>query len=210
MIAVDGIGNGNPIDTTIATLAALNTTGGAINVTETDGLTIGGPVGTTTGVTNNAAGGQINIVTLANNITVAANVTANDGATTLAAEDSVIQNTGTTIDSNGGEIHILADTNDGGDGGITQNGSAVIDSDGGNITLMAGTATGGDDIALTLVDAADTGVTGHVTITTFDGAILDNDAADNNDVVADDLTLFALNGLGSPNPIDTMAYRLQA
>ena len=67
----------------------------------------------------------------------------------MSADGDIDQSTGTTINSNGGEITLQSDSNDGGVGGITQTGTAQILSGGGDINLYSGTVTGGRDILLT-------------------------------------------------------------
>ena len=192
MTSVNGIGNGNPIDTLVAYLAAHNASTGLIDISETDGLTIG-TVGGTTGIINDALNGNIHIYTNMGDLNVENSITANGGDIILTTVDSITQATATTIASNGGFINILADTDDDGVGGISQSGSASIESDGGDILLKAGTLNGGEDILLTMVNAG----TGAAWIYTYGGTIIDNDTGtDTVDVVAgNDSGLYAGGGV---------------
>ncbi len=179
------------------------TTSGDIQYTDTDDLIIGTVQGLP-GLTTN--GGNIT-VGAGENIDINQNVASNGGDIMISSEDDINQATATTINSSGGNIELQADNNDGGYGGIYQTGTASIVSGGGDITLRAGAATGGDNIGITLVDAG----TGNVNIITHDdGAIVDNDAVENNDIVATNLTLEAVNGIGDADEIDTQVSNLQA
>src|SRR4030042_966599 len=147
MTASSGIGNGNEIETDVTALSAGNSTSGDIRIDNTGDLNILAP-----GVINSAPDGEI-VINVASNLNVNSNVTSNNSDITLTASDSINKSTGTLIGSTGGDIALLADTDDNGFGGITQSGTASVVSGGGDILLQAGVATGGDDVRLTRLDA---------------------------------------------------------
>ncbi|MEW6486099.1 MAG: hypothetical protein AB1423_16050, partial [Pseudomonadota bacterium] len=197
----------NNINNDVNTIAG-QTTSGDIQYTDTDDLIIGTVQGLPGLATN---GGNITVISYVNvggNIDINQNIASAGGDITISTPDDINQATGTTVNSSGGNIEFQADSNDGSYGGIYQTGTASIVSGGGDITLMAGlTSSGGDNIEITLVDAG----TGNAYIITHDdGAIVDNDAVDDNDIVATNLTLEAVNGIGDADEIDTMVSYLKA
>ncbi|MBI5599384.1 MAG: hypothetical protein HY890_06565, partial [Deltaproteobacteria bacterium] len=137
-----------------------------------------------------------------------ATTTTDTGGISLTATHSITQATDAAIVSTGGgNITLQADSDNTGSGVITQTGTATITSGGGDITLTAGTSTGGGNIALTSLDAG----TGDVYVTTYGGAITDNDTTGAaNDINADTATLYAATGIGSANALETTIANLQA
>ncbi|MDP2940218.1 MAG: filamentous hemagglutinin N-terminal domain-containing protein [Candidatus Omnitrophota bacterium] len=123
----------------------------------------------------------------------------------LNAANSIIQESAALIEA-GRNVYLHADTDADGQGGIQMQGSAAIISNGGYIELTTGTApfVGGGDIWLGLLDAG----SGSVFIRSGSGAIRDNNGSRNN-VVAHDLNLWARNGIGSDNALETQVFNLQ-
>ncbi|MDP2156821.1 MAG: hypothetical protein Q8K68_03825, partial [Nitrospirota bacterium] len=235
MSAVNGIGSGNTMETSVNTLQATNTLTGGIQIYNNQALTITGTgvvnngssggnpilimaeqdINVNAPITNNAANGNIELTSLNDDIWVnaaitnnatggsialtadddigmTANITSMNGSINLTAETDITQATATTIDSNGGTITIIADSNSGGAGDFRQDGTAAIFSDGGDITIQSGVIGGGDPIYLGLVNAG----TGNVNVRTFDGQILDNNGAAMN-IVGNVMTLTATSGIGT-------------
>ncbi len=111
----------------------------------------------------------------------------------LTVDDPVISN-GNDITSNGGNITINATS-------LTQNDDSAINAQtGGNVDVIT---TG--DISLDSISGAD------VTLTSNAGAISETGLGDAElDITATNLTLFALNGIGSGNAFETDVDNLQA
>jgi filamentous hemagglutinin family protein len=241
--AYTGIGStgAGDIETTTSNLAAETYTGG-IYVTNTGGLTIANiisPLGNVVGAQISGPGtdiviiatspltvawlvyGPANITLTAGNsgapgddLTLNANVTSTGGAgTTIAlnAGDDIIQTNSYVVQTAGGAIVATANTeNDAGldtdTAGFSQTDGASFISGGGPITVSAyGNA------ALSLLDA---GTTGAVEVTTTNGAITDNTALENANIIGSTAVLDASTGIGiAPPPdgdIDTDIDKLEA
>ena len=186
-----GIGSGNALETQVSNLAARVRTGnGNIGIDNTGDLSLTDAAGWGYAAQNFGTGAIA--ISAKSDLVVDASVISHGGEIDLSASGSIIQETGTDISSNGGNINLLSDMNDNTNSGITQNGSAEIVSNGGDITLMAGTSHGGSDILLTRVDAG----TGSGSVITHNGSIADNNPGKGDvDILAAQLAeLFAGGG----------------
>ncbi len=162
-----------------------------------------------------SSAGDIRLVLLGdlanlNNILVGADIISTNGLVFLSAGDNITQASGTTIQTNGGCISIVADNEADGSGGVTQVGTAQIISNGGDVYITAGTgfSTGREDIRLTLVnaDSGDVFIIGSGL-----GSILDNDSTDDVDIIANNLEMWAYGNIGEQvNPLDTEVDNLLA
>jgi hypothetical protein len=175
---------------------AVQNLGGAIYIATTSPLTVNSLVTASGDITLNA--GETNDpLTGADDLTINANIISTGGNILLQAGDDIIQNTGSTIETQASGktiVLIAADSDLDGIGGITQNGTAVIRTNGGDITLTAL-----DDIRLTLVDAGYP-AGGNVTLTSTGGSIFDNDSGTvpgDYDIIGHNITLNAANDIGS-------------
>jgi hypothetical protein len=119
--ATAGIGSGNPLETSVGTLAAFNSTAGDVNIANLVGglLTIG-TVDGLSGVVNEATGGTL-IVSNQGSLTVIDSVTAPTAE--VSAHGAV---TLTTVDADGRADH------------LTVNSNAIVRSTNGSVTLQAG------------------------------------------------------------------------
>jgi trimeric autotransporter adhesin len=188
----------------VTSIQATNTTSGDIDIYNTGTFSVTG-----TGVTNSADGGEIYLQSFGGDININANVTTEYSDIDIYANDNINQATGTTIYANnsgapvGGAILLQADSDSDNIGGITQTGTAGIVTDDNMIGLYAGPApnTVGGNIALTYVNA---GSSGLVFIVTGGGAVIDNDVVDDLDIIASQLGIDAVTGIGTlAKPIDT-------
>ncbi|MFH1363390.1 MAG: hypothetical protein ABIH45_04200, partial [Candidatus Omnitrophota bacterium] len=192
--AATGIGSGNSLETEVDNLEATNTDANNIEIDNTGALTIFG-----SGV-RNLGGGDV-IINVASPLYV----------------NSVVSTVGL------GDIYLNAHNSDG-----DIFGNALISSENGNIDLIAGrdividalspgvtSLTG--DIELSAVNDVDLGyleTTGDVTVTADSdssgaGAITDNNGANTN-IVANNLTLAAAEGIGSGDALETQVSTLDA
>ncbi len=224
--AVSGVGSGNALETTIATLDVDNgASGGAIQITETDGLTV-------TNATQSADNDANDIIITSTAGAIAVGVIA---AGTGASGDVTLTATGAggaITDNNAGTLNITADvlTIDAaegvGSGDALETTVASVDIDNstsGNIEITetngltvtkADQATDNDAndiiissttgaIAVSVIEAG-AGASGDVTLTATGagGAITDNNGATLN-ITADVLTIDAREGVGSGNALET-------
>ncbi|MCR6624671.1 MAG: hypothetical protein NDF58_08875, partial [archaeon YNP-LCB-024-027] len=188
LVAVNGIGNTNAIDTKVAVLSASNTTG-PVNINETDDLIIAG-VGPTLGITTT---GNINL-SVGGNLVIDTNsdLSSNGGTITITA-NHVSQNNNGDIISSGGNINMTIAS-------LTQNESSKIDAGNGNVTINA---TG--DITLDEIKG------NTVNISTTNGSIAETtETPDITDITATNLILSAKNGIGVTNAIETQITNLTA
>ncbi|MDD5427632.1 MAG: filamentous hemagglutinin N-terminal domain-containing protein, partial [Candidatus Omnitrophica bacterium] len=210
------------IDTNINNLQATNNVSGDIYIQEVNGLVIMG-----TGVRTLGGDGNINIDVDAGALTVNSVVTADgDGNITLNADSGLIT-INAVVSSTSGDILITGDAIDQNSdittGDVGANiGTITLIADAGDITmadlttaqagsgLITYTATG--NVALSLLTT-----TGNVNVTADSdnvggGAITDNTALENPNIVADTATLIAGTGIGALGAadIDTNINNLQA
>ncbi|MFC1830203.1 beta strand repeat-containing protein, partial [Thermodesulfobacteriota bacterium] len=209
--AATGIGASGAadIDTTITTLTATNRISGDIFIQETDGLIVVG-----TGARILGGSGSIDIDADAGVLTVSSLVTANgDGNVTLNADAGAVT-LEAMVSSTSGDIVISGD-------GIVQNagvdvttgdavsefGTVKILADNGDIVMADGTTTAAGtglisysatgSVALSLLTTG-----GNVQVTADSGAITDNTALENANIVADQATLSAATGIGASGAAD--------
>jgi hypothetical protein len=171
----------------------ISSTTGNISLTATSGNIVIGP---------NAGGvlstsGDISL-SAGNNIDLGILQTSGDVALTLL--------TGAVTDNNGAALNVTADD-------LVIIAPGGVDLDTSVNTLTADTTGSNGDVAireddgleLNLVDAG----TGDVTIILAAGAITDNNGVSTN-IIGDDLTLSAVDGIGSGDALETQVNRLQA
>jgi filamentous hemagglutinin family protein len=187
LVAVNGIGNTNAIDTKVAVLSASNTTG-PVNINETNDLIIAG-VGPTSGITTT---GDINL-SVGGNLVVYTNadLSSNGGTITITA-NHVSQNNNGDIISSGGNINMTIAS-------LAQLPDSKINAGNGNVTISA---TGNillDEINGYTVDIRTTG-----------GNIEEQTPDTQRDITATNLILVAANGIGSNNTLQTDVSYLNA
>jgi autotransporter-associated beta strand protein len=164
--AAAGIGSGNALETTVTNLAAINTTSGDIRIDNTGALFITN-VDSLSGVTNQAAGGEIVVTasspltvnspvldsgggditlaaegnTAADDLTVNANITASggDGAIYLYAGDSISLAGSVTVGAAGAGVVLL------GAGSDYNSGSPLDGSSSGDVTMASGSVVRSED-----------------------------------------------------------------
>ncbi|MBL8816362.1 MAG: S-layer family protein [Planctomyces sp.] len=124
LIAAEGIGAGDDIDTSIGLLIATNTTSGDIVVQEVNGLTIGG-----TGVRTLAGSGNITVNVTTGDLLVNSVVTANGAGTVLLTAGGSVS-LGALVSSGSGNLTIAADADGNNTGAITD---TLPDTDGGTL-----------------------------------------------------------------------------
>jgi len=231
LVAVNGIGSTNPIETAVSDLSANNTNSNNINITNNGPLTIT-MVGGTNGVIN--SGGNVNIttsspltvnspITAAGNITLTASgsssmVTADDltlnanvtstvaGSTiTLNAGDAINQTSGSVSITGGGTIIATADT-EGDSGADGQN--AGFTQSAGTSFVSSGASAGPitvsayDNITINLLDAG----SADVNVTSTNGAIDSVNYDGAADVIGGTINLIAASGgIGTSSILEVAA-----
>ncbi|MCM8773146.1 MAG: hypothetical protein NC820_00180, partial [Candidatus Omnitrophica bacterium] len=222
LYATNGIGSTNALDTQLSTIEATNidngiwimnkgglilnrvsNTNGWIDIFINSNLTVNNDMEAKGDITLTAGENKDRI---ADNININANVTSTGGNIILKAGDEIIQQAGTTIKTLAlnKTITIIAGSNDLDNiGGITQNNNSQIVTNKGDIIIYAY-----GDIKLALLDATYSYDGGEVYITSYYGAIIDNDLG----VVPEDYDIkgkslyFHSNSFGgtSPQEIDLL------
>jgi len=153
---VNGMGFTSPavnnyLETKVKKVAAYNSDSGDIKINNKGDLTVGS-VGSTTGITNEASGGDV-IVRVHSNLTLNAPTTTTGGNVTYAADGSITHNADGDISTNSGNYKGNADSDGNGTGRYLIKKGATIYTGGpgntwGNSWIIAGKWNGSDPASL--------------------------------------------------------------
>jgi hypothetical protein len=223
--AVTGVGDGNAIDTTVATLDIDNATSGNIQILETNGVTVNkiaqatagninlqsttGTVTIATGQSGVTAAGAGTITILADgaasgDLIVNHTITSVNGDITLRADNDVTFSAAGDATSTAGNVSVTADFDNGGaaSGALTMVDGTIINAGSGTISLSAA-----ENISLGQITTTNN-TTSSVSVTSTDGGIIDNGDSQVDIVSAGEVTLSAATGIGSANDIETSVVSL--
>ncbi len=208
--AVSGIGSGDAIDTTVASIDIDNTGSNNIDINETNALAIQNiNQGVAAGTVNVDAGGTITVTAAASGVTSNGGqieLDANGAGSDIAVNDAVT--------SGGGAVNILADddVSFGADGDVSSgNGTVTVDAGTGAVTMTDGALIDAGN-GLIDIDAAGNIALGGLTTTSADpnsinlnsgAAVTDNGNAHTDAVSGGRLVIDAVSGIGSGDAIDT-------
>ncbi|TXT37697.1 MAG: hypothetical protein FD138_590, partial [Planctomycetota bacterium] len=219
-----GVGSGDALETTVASLDVENSNSGDINLNETNAVTVtllreiaagnislvaGGTITVNAGV----AGQQTVVITSTGNVSIDANgaasdIVLNDGISTITGNITLTADNDVTADSYGnitafsvGDLSVTADVSSGSTSVITMADGALWDAGTtGTITL----ATDGD---ITLSGLKTIGPASAVSITTTGGGVFDAGDA-YFEIYAEGVTISAATGVGSSNALETEIHEL--
>ncbi len=214
-----GAGANAALETEIHSLVASNTTAGNITLSEADALLIRSVVQSATGnVTVQSVGdltlvaGQPGVNATSGNVTLAATAAAsnlliestvqtNSGAILVNAANNLTMTTAAQILSQSGNVTVNADADNtlGGAGGaLTMMEGAKINAGTGNVALKAdGDITIGQVIT-----------TATVSLTSTSAGIVDGGDIDGADIIASNLAIRAVTGVGNSNALETAVDQL--
>jgi hypothetical protein len=214
--AATGIGNTNPLETTINALDARNTTSGNIEIAESNALEVfqarqdaAGNVNITSIGNLTVSAGQRGVGTTsgaillfalgASDLAVNAPVTSTSGGITLQANDDVNFSPAGDVRSTSGNVSVTADADDSNTGGlVTMANGTVINAGSGTVTVKAY-----GDVALGQIVTTNSTISA-VDILSEDGAVTDANGEDLN-VIANGgrLVITANTGVGSADALET-------
>ncbi len=217
--ALPGAGANAALETQINSLVARNATMGDIAIQEADALLI-------RSITQSAAGnvavqsvgdltlvaGQPGVSTTTGNVLLAATastanvqiasmVQTNSGQMTVTAANTVLMTATGGLATQTGNVTILADA----DGSLGGSGGAITMADGATINAGSGNITMKADGNIT-VGRAVTSAT--VSLMTTSGGIVDGGDLGGANIVAGDLVIRAVTGVGSNNTLETAVHQL--
>ncbi len=221
MVASTGIGSGNALETTVATLSANNTTANAIEVVETDALNVNRATNVTGNVDLQTTDGTLTVVaaqtgvstTGSGTVTLLAGdgggnnrdlvinhaVTAVNGMVTLSSQaNDVTFGAGGDVTTTTGDVQVNAGA--GGNGAVTMADGAVINAGSGDIDV-----NGIGNVTLGRLVTSATGTTA-IDVESTAGAILDGGdtgGADAQTGAGGRVTFTAVSGVGAANAIET-------